>query len=751
MKIQCPCGAKYAIDVTPGMPPVQFVCQNCGQDLSPFINELIQQETGAAPSTPTPPPPGVSSLKIARSTATATSAASSSEVPPVPVCAKHHEPATEHCLVCRQAICPRCVQSFGRFCSSFCKGKAEHKNKVASDDAWQKLVGRIVAVVMVLAVLAVGAWIWYAWVGSVPHVALAVRFDEKSHSGSSYVTNDQVIFLHGGTLARYDLKTKKAVWSLELVTKQQVADVMKQEDDAEAKMQQEGIRGGSHELPSMREKNTRLALEGSLSLHVSGHNVWVGDEGGLTHYDWDTGRVLKQVTLKNSFGEFTEHNGEFISLETSGNGTPSITRIDMATGEERAETIPGLGAAATISQNGVGTRNGGGNGLPLTPYGDASKPLDPKKVADQAGNLTPQGRAALPAVVAGNLHQQKIFQELNDTPDAPKKKDAVPAETFVLAPDGDGYVQFGSKLLEQHFIERSAMKAPPKKSALDNGNLNATQTGDVANELLNDIQRNNGGGTVTEDQSRYQATVRKPGSDAAWTGEVIGSPRLFPLASVTVVAGGKSIVVLDKSNKKLWQADLQHTIPERDEESRHGDGPCVERDGVLYVFDEAVLTAFDLAGGDVRWRLPSVGIVGLFFDDQGMLYVNTTTGSLDDIRFSQQIDVNRSTQVVFQKIDPKTGKSQWTMNPRGLVSYVSGKFIYTFYSYDPGDEEDQMSDALSGLTKPPLTVVTRIDPKTGRVLWDHEESRATMDAKFSGSIIQLVLKKEVEVLRYWAP
>src|SRR5581483_6994102 len=188
-------------------------------------------------------------------------------------------------------------------------------------------------------------------------------------------------------------------------------------------------------------------------------------------------------------------------------------------------------------------------------------------------HLNLQARIALPAIVAGNLHQQRIFKEIDDGEAADTKKPGarpvVPAENVALVPDGDGFLQFGSKLLEEHVVERSAMKAPPKKSALDNANLNATQTGDVANEVLNDIQRENGGGTVTEDQSRYQVTVRKPGAtDAGWTGEVIGAPRLFPLESVNVIAGGQSIVVLDKSNKKIWQADLQHDIKDAGEGSR---------------------------------------------------------------------------------------------------------------------------------------------------------------------------------------
>ena len=50
MKIQCPCGTKYAFDVTPEMAanPVTLVCQNCGADNSLAVNGLIQQQFSAS-------------------------------------------------------------------------------------------------------------------------------------------------------------------------------------------------------------------------------------------------------------------------------------------------------------------------------------------------------------------------------------------------------------------------------------------------------------------------------------------------------------------------------------------------------------------------------------------------------------------------------------------------------------------------------------------------------------------------------
>ena len=82
----------------------------------------------------------------------------------------------------------------------------------------------------------------------------------------------------------------------------------------------------------------------------------------------------------------------------------------------------------------------------------------------------------------------------------------------------------------------------------------------------------------------------------------------------------------------------------------------MERKDTLYVIDQGVLTAFDLATGNARWRLPSIGIMGLFFDDEGMIYLNTTTASPDSLKYSNQIDVTRKNAYLVMKLDPKAGK-----------------------------------------------------------------------------------------------
>jgi outer membrane protein assembly factor BamB len=204
----------------------------------------------------------------------------------------------------------------------------------------------------------------------------------------------------------------------------------------------------------------------------------------------------------------------------------------------------------------------------------------------------------------------------------------------------------------------------------------------------------------------------------------------------------------------MWQASLTYAVAAGGggffrEESQFGEGPCVEHGDTLYVFDQAVLTAYELNSGNARWRLPSVGVVGLFFDDKENVYVNTTTGNPDDIKYSRQIDITRQTEAVVFKVDAKTGKTLWNAKPGGYISYLSGKFIYTSTSFDPNPtDEEVVNDMTAALQKPPYLRIARIRPSDGRILWEYTQERAPVDARFHDNSIELIFKREVQVLRY---
>jgi len=163
------------------------------------------------------------------------------------------------------------------------------------------------------------------------------------------------------------------------------------------------------------------------------------------------------------------------------------------------------------------------------------------------------------------------------------------------------------------------------------------------------------------------------------------------------------------------------------------------------------LTAFDPATGNARWRLPSVGIAGLFFDDQGMLYVNSTTASPENIKYSREIDVEQKTDAVFLKLDPKTGRILWKSEPGNFVSYLSGKFIYTYYIHDSGSDPGAALADLAGIDRTPSFMrIRRINPANGRIMFDYQQNGAPLYLQFQQNMIGCVFRKGVQVLKFVA-
>jgi hypothetical protein len=302
------------------------------------------------------------------------------------------------------------------------------------------------------------------------------------------------------------------------------------------------------------------------------------------------------------------------------------------------------------------------------------------------------------------------------------------------------------------------MKDPSKTSALDRGgNLSANTA--AANEILNEMQRERVGDTEERDLGRYQVTLRRPaGKDLPdWQGEVSGVPAVYPSDTVDVIAAGKSVVVIDRNNRKLWEAKLTYAVRPIAtsrfgfSSSLHpnGEGPCVERGDTLYVFDEGVLTSFDLATGTVKWRLPSVGTSGLFFDEQGAVYVNTTTATPENVQYSRQIDVSDKLKFLVLKVEPKAGKIIWRAVDEGLVSYVSGKFVYTTEAHPgQGSANELFSELTTMFEIPPHIRVRRLDARSGRVLWQHYQKRAPLDVRFDRNSFQVLFKHEAQTVRF---
>ncbi len=781
MKIQCSCGAKYVFEAAPEMldNPVRFICSACGLDASEYVNSLVRQEFApesegaeqpaaqpqAPPASTRAPQPSGLHVRIHKS----------ESIKPIETlsepdtCPKHYGVApVARCFVCSKPICPKCMELFGYVCSPLCKAKADSHGitvpvfegqRSRIEARRSKNIGRIAAVAAVLLVALLGVWIWYEWWGCEPKPIFSVRFPEMAYSGQSeFGGKDQIVFIHGETLARHDLKQNKQIWSRAILDQKQIeADVaaeLKWYQSALDRANKEGRDEDVFKIPPRDKllKRTARAAAAQLVLRVRGTNVWVSMPGKLVRYDWDTGAPGKEITMGQGFAGLIPRGDEITAVET-GSGWPKLLHINLTNSETRIEDIGGGTDTAMTNIAGVGPATGArlDTSSPGVP-----KPLDPAKVAAQAQHLSYPARLALPAVLATKLNQERALAEMKDTP--PSKSPAPPlpdpSESSSVVPTSDGLVLVSVRLIESRITQRSAMKAAPAKSALE-GQVSAAQTTEIANEILNEMQRSRGGDIVTEDESRYQVTIRKPGEPNGWTGEVIGEPTFFPLQSVNVLAANKGILVFDKSNKFLWKGLLNYNVS-GDLSSldaataQFGQGPVVERNGSLYVFDEGVLTAFDMATGNARWRLPSVGISGLFFDDEGKMYVNTTTAGIEKLKNSRQIDVSDKTESVVLKLDCKTGKTIWSAEMNGLINHVSGKYVFLVRTYQPYEPEEDDSSLIqsSGRETPPYLRIKRINPKSGREMWEHFQQRSPLDIQFDKNTIRLVFRKEVQVLRF---
>ena len=798
MKIQCSCGAKYALDVSPQMAetPVRFVCPACGRDASDFVNSLIRQELGlsgsavatsaAPPAQPAPQSPPLARVRIPIPAAFRAEAAPSFPSEPQR-CPKHPDQlVTDKCYICSKPLCPKCMELFGYVCSPLCKGKAESRGvaipvyagqkSVMEARAWRRIV-RVASALGALLVAVLGFWLWYEALGSRPRTAWSVRFAEPAYSGqSAFYGKDQIVFLHGDTLARYDMKLNRELWSRHLADKQQIeAAVAREMKETQARIDKANSEDPDHAPkmpdPEKLRQSMQRAAAAALELVVRGQNIWVLSPGKLTRYDQNTGNPVKEIAVPPGSGGLMPRGDELLDVDFE-TGKPIVTYINLNTCESRAEEVSPLAAspadagtpvAAGAKPNeltvAAGIDSAGRAGLPIgMPGKDAGKVMDPNKVAEQAQHLSYAAKIALPAILAHNMNQERTLAAYDDQPGGNTAPSAglqpERQEDVSFIPAKDGFILVSVKLLESRITTRAAMKPAPAKSVLD-GSLTVGNTADLANEMLNEQQRSRGGESVQEDESRYLVTVRRMDAPGNWSGEVIGPPTLYPLTTVNVLTANKSLLVLDKNNQLRWQSPLSYNVNRGlasldPEHAPYGLGPCVERQNTLFVYDEGVLTAFDLANGNVRWRLPSVGITGLFFDDQGMLYVNSTTASPDTIKSSNQIDITRKASPVVTKIDPRTGRGLWTAESGGLVNYVSGKFIYTMSSYQADDEGDSgfSTDAILG--RESFMSIKRINPKNGHVMWEHTQKRVPLDVQFDQNSIRLVFKREVQVLRFLA-
>jgi hypothetical protein len=440
--------------------------------------------------------------------------------------------------------------------------------------------------------------------------------------------------------------------------------------------------------------------------YVDKDSLWICLGTRVLRLNRATGDIKLAIPIPGQFQSFAPSDTSLLVVSARDETTRLASRIDLASGEVSTDTI-------TVPR--------------------AQKHPMPNE-------LPPNVQPTAGVLLAQALDEQKFNKPL----------DAVSSEFFST---GANLVELRVKLLEPKvtFVQSIKSRGP---THID-GNLTAgSSTADVAEEVFNDIKRDQTGGVKGIDESRYEATIRRwvGATPLEWKGETTGVPMFFSLKTVDLLVAGQQLTVFDKENKKLFDAKLAYPVNNRYNPDHwdHHSVPAVEGNGGLYFFDEGVLTAFSLPSGEVRWRLTSVGISKVQFDEHGILYVDSTSGSPDDIQYSDQIKFDKAAPVIL-KIDPSSGRILWQVAKEGQGAFLSGPFLYTASANKGGVAmANGLAEALNA-PRPDAPVyfhIYRLDPADGKILWDFYREEAPAELSFQQNRFLVRFGSDVQVWKF---
>ncbi|HTY86600.1 MAG TPA: PQQ-binding-like beta-propeller repeat protein [Candidatus Acidoferrum sp.] len=739
VKVQCGCGTRFAFEVEPvnGRMPVRVKCPECGADGTDFANELIRQKLGAAapviapvaiapgpfavpPVAAQPPPtPAPQPMRVAVPPATAAPVAAEVSIT---YCPRHlKNPAVDACRVCGKPICEDCMQTYGYVCSTFCRKRAEetgielpvYARQRAVIEARMARAGRLIwrtAIVVVVALL--GTWIWYTFWGSRPKVVYSETLPHGDRARFyKLLSSSQVLSVKANQMSLFDLAQQKRLWSVPL----NVGFSPPPPPDTS--------------VPNVEED---VELYPPPRVIATTNDLWMLFPGRLIQYDRRSGNSKQEIPLNPPFFGLAETDGSIIAISSDELDHEVVTRIRLADGTVQTEILDPAAAAPAAK----GSRSKASGSPPSTnsasiaavAHGPAAPPLEHARSPAVTPTTTAKILAAVTNAVPA-LAKPVVRENMGDK----------------FMADGAGVVQMKVGLIERKTIAHQAMKQP-KKSLIDN-NLTAGQSMDAVEREMNEMRREQTGGVEEEDVSRYQVTLRRlpAGSAPDWTGEAIGPPSFYPLKTLGVLVSGKIIQVFDKSNRRLWGANLTYPVASRYslDFATESDPPCVEAGGALYVFDQGMLTKFDAATGEVNWRLTSVGISQVQLDEKKNLYVTSTTASPDSIQFSQQVDFSAKGAPVILKVDAATGKILWRNEGLGNTCFVTGKYVYISRATE---------NPLTGMGDEPILYfdLYRLSPSDGHALWDYSQSRLPVQIEAEGNQILIHFRGELQVLKFFS-
>ncbi len=767
VKVECPCGTRFEFEVQPvnNRMPVAINCPGCNADATGLANEVIAQQSADAPAAvpvaailpvaaaapvaapapvmpaaappPPPPPPAPGGLRISKSAAHAAPAPVAVAPAPAPAaapvddgsvqfCPKHRgEPAVNACVVCHKPLCLKCMEQFGHVCSVFCRQQAEQKRIYIPVYAGQKSVlaeksssrSRTIFLAATAGVVAIlGLWFYYAWFAREPKIvyrlslgSVTETFEQRALRPEQYfklVAPGQLLTLTSEGATLLDIPHNKTLWTTPL----------------------SGNGKGASKSARFKHKLADLASDDEFGFYgpeivVSSNDIWINLHSSVVCLDRKTGSA-KESPIHGQIASFVPQGDSLVAVFTNPDGQKTLAQVNLADGsiktapitEEDANPIKAL--AGKKQDKKATTRSAPTSGA--------------EKVAnDRTAEL-------MAAVDKHNAEVDAAMADDNDPTSILDEFEYASIPRFIAS--GSGVVQLQRQLLEKKTVSHQAMK-PKGKSVLD-GNVTASQGLELAQEMMNDARRDMTGGVDIENISRYQVTLHRWFSENVpdWTAEVTGPPRVFALKTIDLVIAGQSVIAIDRNNKKLWEGKLSYPM-----NYLGAHAPVLETKDAVYVADPGVLTCFDLATGNARWRMNSVGISAIRADSRGRIFVNTTDAGPEKIKYSQQINVHEHIHPVILSVAPANGKVLWRVESIGDECLMSGKFLYTSWV--------TMTQSALKLEEGPDTHfnLNLLNPGSGSIIWNfHVDNQHIVQTDVAQNWILLRFADKLYVLKFFS-
>ncbi len=694
IKIECACGTRYSFDVEPqnGRMPFPVHCPNCKGDGTDAANEIIAQTAAAAPE-------ARPRLRVQASQPAALAqnppVDSTSETPvadePEPVFCNRHpgRAAADHCIVCKKPICAECMAGFGYLCSVNCRYEAESRGLQIPVYKGQRR-----------------------------------RIEERASRRGTMLAGAVLLLLLGGLGAWiwYSLAGSKPHLVESLLLTGAQSGVSVQFIGPEQLLIVSAERAALHDFSTRKDlwstslEDSRLgqgvsagaASPGAMPLpqfRVDKENIWICLGSSVKCLDRGSGAVKQNISIPNPFVSFQAAGSNLLVISAADETRRVATRIDLSSGASASQEIVVPRAEKHAMPNDL-----------------------PPNVQPTAGVLLSQA-----------LEEQKFNKPL----------DAVSSQFFSA---GQNLVELRVKLLEPNV--RWVQSIKPRGPSLLNGATSvSTSAAGVEEEVFNDLKRDRTGGVRAVDASRYEVRLRRwiDSQPVEWRGAVVGAPSFFSLATVDLLVAGTSLTVFDKQNKKLFESTLAYPISDRFTSNNPGGiCPAVQTADALYFFDQGVLRAFALPGGELKWTLISIGINAVQFDSGGMLYVDSTTASPEDVQYSDQVKFEHAAPVLL-KVEAKSGKILWKAVDRGRQCLLSGKFVYCESVRNGGIA---MASALRGALgapegeEPVYFHLYRLDPAGGGVIWNLYREHAPDEVAVQGSSFVLRFGADVQFFKF---